>query len=37
MGKDGGTLFLGCWHVSLEVNPAACICESIKTFPHPPR
>lgn len=37
MEKDGGRLFLGCWRVSLEVNPAACIRESTKTFPHSPR
>lgn len=37
MEKDGGKFFLGCWQVSLEIHPAACICESIKTFPHLPR
>lgn len=37
MGKDGGRLFLGCWLVSLEVNPAAGIHESTKTFHLLPR
>lgn len=36
MGKDGGRPFLGCWHMSLDVNAAACICEGAKTFSHPP-